>query len=282
LVFNNTVNDTFELILVDDCSPNPSAWFTCKKLAENNENVTAVRLSRNFRKPGAMMCALHYVNGDYVIMMDDDLQHLPEDIPHLIAKKNHDVVLGVFTERKHNLMKRTLSWLNNWFEKQAIGKPTHLRYSPFQLLKRDIVEKIKTIKSPYPYLMGYVYYFTCDIATVTVTHVKRPYGESFYTFPKLVGLFSNTLINNSNVLFSFLGTKGIIITLVGFFMAIYQAFSFLTKNSINYHLITLSVVGMIGGLLLIGFGVLGIYILRMIYTMEQRVPFAVSEIVRKK
>lgn len=278
-VFDTVVKDTFELVLVDDYSPNPNSWLTCKKLAEDNDNVISVRLSKNFRKPGATLCGLNYANGDYIILMDDDLQHLPEEIPLLIAKKHHDVVLGIFQERKHNLMKRTLSWLNNWFESKAIGKPTHLRYSPFQLIKKDIVDKIKSIKSPYPYLMGYVYYFTTDIATVTTTHVERPYGESYYTFPKLVGLFSNTLINNSNFLFNFLGGKGIVIIIIGFLLGLYQLIIYSNTGIYKGWIIATSAICMIGGLILIGFGVLGIYLIRMFYTMEQRAPYAVSEVV---
>jgi glycosyltransferase involved in cell wall biosynthesis len=280
-VFNTVVKDTFELVLIDDCSPNPNSWLTCKKLAEDNDNVISVQLSRNFKKPGATLCGLHYANGDYIVLMDDDLQHLPEEIPLLIAKKNHDVVLGIFQERKHNLMKRTLSWLNNWFESKAIGKPIHLRYSPFQLIKKDIVDKIKTIKSPYPYLMGYVYYFTTDIATVTTTHVERPYGESYYTFPKLVGLFSNTLINNSNFLFNFLGGKGIILTVFGFILAISQLIKFLNTQIFDSWIVIIASICMIGGLILIGFGVLGIYLIRMFYTMEQRNAYSVKEVVKR-
>lgn len=278
-VFTQQLKTTFEMILVEDCSPNPLSWQTCKQLAENHDNVTAVRLSRNFRKPSAMMCGFEYVQGEYVISMDDDLQHPPEEIPKLITEQQHDLVLGVFQERKHNLMKRVLSKMNNWFEQYAIGKPTHIRYSPFQLAKRHIIEKLKTIKSPYPYIMGYLFYFTRDIAVVSVKHEKRVYGESFYTFGKLVNLFSITLINNSNTLLSILGIKGIGILITGVVLAAMQLFNYLSYQPVNNTALIISFVCMIGGLILAGFGVLGIYIIRMIATMEHRPPFAVSEVV---
>ena len=100
-VFALHVNALYELILVDDGSPNPQTWPIMEQLADRFASVRSIQLTRNFGKAGAVLCGFEQSRGDWLILMDDDLQHPPEDIVLLVANKGHDVVVAQFRERKH-------------------------------------------------------------------------------------------------------------------------------------------------------------------------------------
>ena len=95
-VFKTQLRESFEIVMVDDGSPDAGTWARLQELAGRYPEVRAIRLARNFGKPGAMLCGYSAARGQWIIAMDDDLQHAPEDVPKLLAAKEHDVVMGVF------------------------------------------------------------------------------------------------------------------------------------------------------------------------------------------
>jgi len=93
-----------EIILVDDGSPDET-WQVLKDLhAEFPNIVRAIRLMRNFGQHNAIVCGLRHATGEYIVTMDDDGQHPPEELPKLIRaieESGADVVYGVPKERSH-------------------------------------------------------------------------------------------------------------------------------------------------------------------------------------
>lgn len=83
-VFDAQIKEPFEIIFVDDSSPDNS-WDVLAKIKEGDERVKIIQLLSNSGQHNATMCGFKIANGDYVITMDDDLQHLPEEIPSLIS-----------------------------------------------------------------------------------------------------------------------------------------------------------------------------------------------------
>ena len=88
-VFDEALGEPFELILVDDSSKDAS-FCVMQRLREGDKRVKIIQLARNFGQPSAVLCGFSHVKGDFVITMDDDLQHRPEEIPKMI-----DVVYGL-------------------------------------------------------------------------------------------------------------------------------------------------------------------------------------------
>ena len=82
-VFEQTIKESFEIILVDDGSISSQTWPTLEGLVREDMRVSAIRLMRNYGKPGAIICGLSRARGKWIITIDDDLQQIPEDIPKL-------------------------------------------------------------------------------------------------------------------------------------------------------------------------------------------------------
>jgi glycosyltransferase involved in cell wall biosynthesis len=100
----------YEIILVDDCSRD-SSWKVMKKIRENDKNIKIIHLLRNFGQHNAIVCGFNHATGKYVITLDDDFQHPPEEIPKLIDKINEGyfVVYGKYIEKKHSKVENFLS-----------------------------------------------------------------------------------------------------------------------------------------------------------------------------
>ena len=142
-VFETEIGEDFELILVDDCSGDHS-YEVIERLANSDSRVKGIQLSVNHGQQKAVLCGFHFVEGDYIITMDDDLQHPPEQIPVLIEKMNSsddiDVVIGSYDTKKHGPIRRFGSWLMNLTSNIIYGKPNKLKLTSFRLIKRYVVD----------------------------------------------------------------------------------------------------------------------------------------------
>lgn len=110
--------DDYEIILVNDCSPKPETIGFLKEIADTFENIKVVDLARNGGQANAQVAALHYVTGDAVLNMDDDMQTHPKNIPLLFQKfqEGYDLVLGKYPHKRHSFYRRVLTKMDDLFE----------------------------------------------------------------------------------------------------------------------------------------------------------------------
>jgi len=281
-VFKNVVQETYEVILVDDGSSNPETWPTMKALAKRYVGVTAVQLMRNFGKTGAVVCGFEQTQGDYVFTLDDDLQHFPEDIPKFIAKKEHDVVMGSFAHKQHSWIKRLTSGIKGWFDYRLLGKPSHIQMSPFKLYKSVVVKSMLSIKTPYPFISALLFHTTRDVVTINVEHGNRKFGHSDYSFIRQLRTFSNLLINNSAFLLRVVAVLGMGVSLISFLLGIYYVIRTLVLSRPVPGWTSLMVVTLISnGLILFSVGVVGEYLVRIIRGIENRPAYVIRSIYQK-
>ena len=206
--------NNFELILINDFS-NDDSWIQIKNLREKYFFIKGINLSENFGQHNALMAGFNNLSGDYVITLDDDLQHPPEFIPKIIEKLNDfDVCYTNYRNRKHIGWKKTVSTLNNVVSSFLLNKPLRIYMSSFRGLKKDIVLKIIKFKKPDVYIDGLIIGLTKNIEMITVDHHARKKGESNYTLKKLFILWSNMLINFSFFPFRASSMFGIILKLL--------------------------------------------------------------------
>ena len=106
----STITENYEIILVNDASPDGS-WEEIVKQCESNPKVKGINLSRNFGQHYAITAGLHYVKGDWVVVMDCDLQDRPEEIPNLYRKalEGYDIVYARRLHKKFGFLKRFTS-----------------------------------------------------------------------------------------------------------------------------------------------------------------------------
>jgi len=279
-VFNSGLTENYEIIFVDDCSTRPETWEMLKSLVKDDHRIRIFRLARNVGKPGAVICGLSRAKGEWIILMDDDLQHRPEDIPLLISRKEHDVVIARFSQKKCGYFKRWTSDLKGWLDSFILGKPSHISASPFKLINRRVAKAIIGIRTPNPFIMALILHVTSDIVNVDVVHEPRRYGKSQYTLKKALSQFSNMIFNNSLLMLK-------VMSLIGFGMAASSgSFGiflilrwFFAKHAVAGWTSLMVMLLSVTGIIMFCLGILGEYLARLISTAEKRPTYVIQESV---
>lgn len=275
-VFRGRPEHDYEIVFVDDRSPDPGIWPTLERLARERDEVRAVQLTRNFGQQAATICGLREARGDVVVTMDDDLQHAPQDILLLLAHADRDIVIGQLTLKRHGLIKRLTSRIKGIFDQIIIGKPRGIHLSSFRLLGRTVVDGVLSIRTPNPFLPALMFHVSKDVVGVAVTHGARRGGRSGYTLRKLFRVFSNLLINNSSLVLRSVGCVGISFALISFFFAAVAVYRKLAHGvAVQGWASLFAALLLIGGLLLVSLGVVGEYLIRIIESSEGRPTYLV-------
>lgn len=276
----NQLHESFEVLLIDDGSENLESRRYLESAAEHSE-VRVIFLSRNFGKPGAVMCGLSHCQGGWVVTIDDDLQQRPEDIPKLLALRDHDVVNASFEKKNHTLVQRITSHIKHLFDKWILD--FDIRLSPLKLFKRHVVQGMLLNTSNRPFIPALIRDVTNDIVAVTVSHDPSAYGKSRYTFGARWRQFSNLLIGNSVLLMQLVGRIGIFTMLCSVLLAlaiiIRKISGVPTETGWSSVMV---VILLIGGLNLGVSSLLGQYLIRILDASSSKPAFIVREIIQKK
>lgn len=278
-VFSKKIKKSYEIIFVDDASPLPETWNTLDTLAKTYPHVVAIRLMRNFSQPCAILCGISHSKGKYIITMDDDGQHRPEDIPALIAKEQHDIVIGYFEKKKHVFFKKCASAFTSYLTHIILKKPRGISLSSFRLFNRKVAEAILHIHTPYPYMEALLFYVSRDVVNVMVTHGERGNGKSNYSLHRMVKLFSNLLINNSCLVLRGVGYSGLTIASISLLFSVYLIMRKLMGVQAEGWTSIMVTLLFFGGSILFTLGVIGEYLHRIIVGVEQKPVYVVRHVI---
>ncbi len=190
----------FEIIMVDDGSKDNS-FSEMSRLHADDKSVKIICLEGNFGQQNAIMCGLRHATGDYVITIDDDLQHPPEEIPKLLEKleEGFDVVYGIPAVKKQSVIRNFGAVMTDMFFNIICSKPKAVRVGSFRGLKGHVVENISKDQAEFVYITAITLKHTKNIGNVTVKHADRKYGSSNYSLYKLIKLFCKLFINYSGL-----------------------------------------------------------------------------------
>lgn len=215
-----SLGQSYEIIFVEDSGPD-NAWQVLQEIAMQDDGVYAIELMKNSGQSNATLCGLAHAKGQFIITMDDDLQHPPEEIPRLFqALHEHiDVVMGVAKKRQHHWFRRLGSDLLHQLNCYLLGKDRKLRFTSFRLMRRSVVEILLENRTLYPALGSMIYSATHRVMNTEVEHAPRHLGVSQYTFTKLFTLSMSNFIGHTLLPFRILA----IISLLGFSLAIVLA-----------------------------------------------------------
>ena len=188
-VFEETIKEPFELILVDDGSRDRS-FEVMQALRAKDHRVKIIQMARNFGQHPALLCGFTHVKGDFVVTMDDDLQHQPEELPKMISVMNErddvDVILAKYEGRKHNFIRRLGTRVSVWATSKMLGKDPNLEITSYRLMRRFIVDAIVKNNIHLPQIGNLLVQTSNRIINVPVQHAARAYGHSGYSFRHLV------------------------------------------------------------------------------------------------
>ena len=257
-----SVTKDFEIILVEDCGGDRS-WKIILELSKEDQRVKGIQFSRNFGQHYGITAGLDYCDGDWVVVMDCDLQDRPEEIPLLYnkAQEGYDVVLAKRKKRKDAFPKKVTSWVfykifNTLTDVKHDGEAGN-----FRIISKKVVSYFRMMGENLRFFGGLVDWMGFPTSSVDVEHDCRFQGKSSYTLRKLWGLATNTIIAYSD--------KPLRLTIkFGFFMSF---FSFAYGLYIFYRALVYSspVTGwssmivslyFIGGIIIFILGIIGIYL----------------------
>lgn len=275
----------FEFVLVDDCSPDDGETIsTLKVLADEHDYVKVVELAKNSGQHNAVMAGLNYAEGDVLIAMDDDMQTHPSQLPKLFEAfdQGYDIVYGYYPEKHHGAFRNFGSWVNYTSVRILIGKPKDLKTSSFWIIKRFVRDYVVQYKSHYTHLQGLFLRTTRNIASVPVEHFERAFGQSGYTFNKLIGLWSN-IMGYSIVPLRIATRLGVTLS----FLSIIAAVVVIIKKLMHPNMAvgwasTIVTIIFFSGLILLFMGLIGEYIGRMYQNLSNDPQFVVRDIYTGK
>lgn len=267
-VFETTIHQEFELILVDDFSKDAS-YHVMESLHKKDNRVKIIQLARNCGQHNALLCGFSFVSGEFVVTMDDDLQHPPEEIEKLITHLNEndelDVVIGSYETKKHSWYRNIGSKLSNLMTSFTEKKGLDLKLTSFRLMRIEVVKSMLDIHIATPRVGYLLLQVTNRIANVTVQHDERKVGRSQYTFKRLVLDFFNNLFTNSVFPLIFVRNIGIASLVFSIVMALfYSVRYFVSGISIKGWTTIILLQLLFSGLILFAVGIVGEYLMRII------------------
>lgn len=274
-----SVGISYEQIMVNDCSRD-SSWDEIKKEADKNPNLLGINLRKNGGQDSAILTGLNYAGGKWIVIMDDDLQHSPYDIPKLYeeAKKGFDVVYANFEAKKQKLWKNLGSWFNGKISEIALDKPKGIYLSPFKIVSGDVVKEMVKFENLFPYIDGLIFQVTRNITQIDIEHHKRELGKSNYNLVKSIKVFLRMLFGFSTMPLNLASYTGFFSAAVGLVLAIVYAVQYFTGKADVTGWTTIVVLLLIlGGLILVSLGIIGKYLGQMYLTVNKQPKFIVKE-----
>lgn len=266
--FEQEVREEFELVLVDDSSADNS-FAVMEGLRNADPRVKIIQLSKNYGQHCALLCGMNYSKGDFIITMDDDLQHPPEEIPKLINEINErddlDVVIGAYDSKKHGIVRNLGTYMSGLLTTRVFGNDRNLKLTSFRIMRRFIVENLLQMRVSYPRIGHLLLLVSNRIGNVTVEHDKRQYGKSGYSFRRLVTDFFYNISNNTALPLIFLRNIGLLsFVLSGCLGLYYMIRYFVVGISIEGWTTIILVLLFFSGLTLLGLGIVGEYLYRVL------------------
>lgn len=270
----------YEIILVDDGSKDESWELISQLQSLSNGKISGIRFSRNYGQHSALLCGFSFCTGDFVITMDDDLQHPPEEIPKLIRRQeetNADVVYGIYISKQHSTARNAGSF---YVRKSAEVTGENTGYgSSFRLIKKFIVDKIAANQaSSFHYLDELFYWYTTTFARVDVEHHPRKFGESGYSFGKLLKMYGDVVFTYSSFPLRLMTYAGFIFSVFTFAGAGFFAVrKFFFKGHFGFSALMVTVL-FTASILMFCMGIIGQYLFKIYQSQHSKPLYSIREI----
>ena len=273
------LTSNYEIILVNDCSPDAS-WEEIKTLCARDVKVKGINLAHNFGQPYAITAGLSYAQGDYIAVIDCDLQNKPEDLPALFLKamEGYDIVSARRVHRDDTFLKRMSSAVFHRVYDFLSGFSTDKAVAEFGVYSKRIVKVYCSIPEYSRSFVELIHTLGFRKTGIDVMHDHRLEGKSSYNLSRLLRLSFNAIISNSNRPLQLAVTLGFIMSLFSFLMAVYNIFAkFAGWNEVAGYTTTVFSIWFVGGLLLFMMGILGLYIGKIFDQVKGRPVFIVQD-----
>ena len=281
----NERKNRYEIILVNDCSPD-DVWNKIVVLHNKYPKIiTGINFTKNFGQHAATMAGYKEAKGDVIVTFDDDGQTDPKDLWKLVDKldEGYDAVIARYPALKENLFRRFGSFVNKKMAEWLVNKPKNIRGTSYTAIRNYVIQDMIKYDKPYPYLGGLVYRTTQNVTEVEVEHHKRINGKSGYSLKKLIRLITNGFTAFSIKPLRIASGLGFVTTFIGFIYGIVIIIRKLTWRitELGYSSILASLL-FVGGIIMIMLGLIGEYIGRIYISINNSPQYVIKEKILKK
>lgn len=275
------VTEDFEIIFINDESPEHD-WQIIKELAGKDRRVKGINLSRNFGQHYAITAGLNYCDGDWIVVMDGDLQDQPEEIKKLFEKTHdgYDIVVGKRENRKDSFFVKMTSRLFYIVFNYLTGQKFDNKVANFGIYSKRVIDHVKTLKEAdrsFGLLVSLVGFPKIEI---DIEHARRTSGKSAYSFQSRLNLAFNHILSHSNKPLILAIQAGFVISslslLYAFWLIIRYFFSAHVADGWTSLMVSLF---FLSGLIIIVTGMVGLYVGKIYNEVKSRPLYIVKEII---
>lgn len=275
------LTEDYEIILVNDACPKGS-WNEIEKACKENERVVGIELSRNFGQMKAILAGLEYATGDWIVVMDCDLQDRPEEIVNLYnkAQEGYDVVFARRKVRNDNFLKVFLARQFYKLYRFATDGNYDEAVCNFSIIKRCVAESYCEMKEQHRGYVMYLRWLGFRQTVIDVQHDSRYEGKSSYSLQKRIDMALELLTSQSDKPLRMMVATGFCMAVISLIALVYLVISYFFRHvTIGWTSIVASVF-LMGGFTIMVIGIVGIYVGNIFMQTKSRPLYVIRQIKR--
>lgn len=279
----SNMTEEYEIILVNDACPQGS-WQVIENMCRLDTHVIGLEMARNFGQIKAITAGLDYSSGDWVVVMDCDLQDQPEEIINLYnkAQEGYDVVFARRKVRNDSWMKIQISKLFYSIYSFATGQPYDPALCNFSISKRNVVDAYCSMRELHRAFVMYIQWLGFRETSIDVNHHERFAGKSGYNFKKRINMAIEILTSQSDKLLQLTVKMGLLISLIAAVsIVVIIARYFVMHIQPGWSSIIASIF-LMGGITIACIGIVGIYIGNIFMEVKHRPLYVIRQALNVK
>ena len=273
------ITNDYEVIIVDDGSTD-NTWLKISEASNLNKKIKGLKFSRNFGHHYALTTGLHETVGEWVVVMDGDLQDRPEVIPDLYKKsqEGYDVVFVSRKNRPERIYYRTLQKIFYWFLKSLSGLNFDSTQANFSIINRKVVDAFKSFPENARFYGSTIMWLGFKRSKIFADHGKRLSGKPSYTLKKRLRLALDIILSFSERPLKFAIGVGVMISIISILVAAWIIYAAITWGyTVTGWTSLIFSIFFFSGIILVFLGIIGIYLGRVFQEVKRRPLFIISE-----
>jgi dolichol-phosphate mannosyltransferase len=272
------ITEDYEIIIIDDGSQD-NTWNSIENEAKSENRIKGIKFSRNFGHHYAITAGLHNSNGEWVIVMDGDLQDRPEVIPDLYkkAQKGFDVVFVSRQNRPEKLYYRIAQKIFYWLLNILSGVEFNSRQANFSIINKKVVEAFKNFPENARFYGSTIHWLGFKRTFVLADHGTRYSGTPSYTLRKRVKLAFDIILSFSDRPLKFAIVFGLVMAFTATILFCWILWGAINRDfSVTGWPSIMAAIFLVGGTTQVILGILGIYLARVFGEVKNRPLFVIE------
>lgn len=273
------ITSNYEIILVDDCGPDKS-WEVIEQIALTNLRVKGYKLSRNFGQHYAITAGLDQANGEWVVVMDCDLQDQPEEVEklYLKAKEGFDIVLARRYLRQDNFFKKLFSKIFYRTLGYLTGSEQDETVANFGIYNKKVITSIVNMRESIRFFPSMVKWVGFNSTKLNIEHSSREEGKSSYNFKRLISLALDIILAFSDKPLRLVVKSGVIISGISVLFSLYTIYKWFNREIIELGYTSLIIsLWLLSGFIISTLGIVGLYVGKIFEGVKNRPIYIINK-----